>query len=822
MKKAFQIFFLFFIPLWTFASGNQLLYNAIRIHQTIVIDGVLSEDVWKEGNVATDFIALEPIPGEKALHQTEVRIFYDDEAIYIGAYLKDVSKDSVLRELTERDQIGNSDWFGFVVDTYRDNINGFEFIVTAAGVQFDAKLSDFGEDSDWNAVWYSETTITDIGWYCEMKIPYSAIRFPKQEIQDWNINLVRNIRRIRQKVFWNEIDPKVNGFLTQSGRMSGVEDIVSPFRLSITPYLAFGYQNNQNNEPGSQNIKSISGGMDLKYGINDAFTLDLTLIPDFSQVQSDNTILNLSQFEVRYDENRQFFTEGTELFNKADLIYFRRVGGRPLLYYEVEDGLDSSETIVENPDRQQLINAVKVSGRNKSGLGIGVFNGITKNTYATITSSEGGEYQILTDPLTNYNAFVLDQNLKNNSYVSFINTNVTRDGGFYDANVLGTQFSFMDRNNVYGIQGSGSWSKLYGATVENPISNDEGFTFDLALGKVSGNFNYSIFSEVISEYYDRNDMGYNTITNIVNSGIDLSYNIYDPFGSYNRGSTYLGIFYSNLYNSGAFSDFSIYNEAFLMTKSFNAYGYNIYLEPVKNHDYWETRVVDRYYLQPENYKFGAWYSTDYRKVFAFDINASYRTFNSDRRRITLAFFPRVRVNDKLSFILEIENYNFKNDIGWADETTDDIILGKRDQNTLETTLNIKYTFTNKMGLNFRLRHYWSIVEYIDYYALQLDGTLAPTDYSNLNSDGIDQNNINFNIFNIDMVYRWVFSPGSEINFIWKNIIQSNVLNTKVNYFQNLENTLQQEQINSFTIKVLYYLDYLWVKQLVSKDKIRGN
>ena len=820
MHYRLLIYILLFSPLFAYSQQKQKVYEATRTQDHIQIDGKLTEEAWKMGNLATDFIALEPVPGEKAHEKTDVTILYSDEAIYIGAHLHDVAKDSILKELTERDQIGNTDWFGFVVDTYRDEINGFEFIVTAAGVQFDAKLSAFGEDSEWNAVWYSETTITDEGWYCEMKIPYSAIRFPEKKVQDWNINIIRSIRRIRQKVFWNEIKPTVNGFLTQSGRMEGLEDIVAPFRLSITPYVAFGFQNDQNNEPGNQNIKSFSGGMDLKYGINDAFTLDMTLIPDFSQVQSDNTVLNLSQFEVKYDENRQFFTEGTELFNKADLIYFRRVGGVPIGYFEVETLQDSGYTIQENPERQQLINAVKISGRNKKGLGVGVFNGLTNNTYSYVTSEDGNSEKILTDPLTNYNAFVLDQNLKNNSYVSLINTNVSRQGDFYNANVLGTQFKFMDNNNMYGVEGFGSWSSLYGdSKVE--YENQDGFESNVQLGKYGGNFNAWISNRIVSDTYNRNDMGYITLRNIVTTEVGMNYNIYEPFGNYNRAGAYIGLDYTNLYNSGAFADFGIYHDLFLITRDFNAYGYSVYLAPIKNHDYWEARTPGRYYLQPENYGFGAWFSSDYRKTFAFDINIHYRTFNSDRYRLNLSFSPRVRLNDKVSFILELNNYNYKNDIGWVDEVSSDIILGQRNINTLETLLNLKYTFTNKMGLNFRLRHYWSNVEYNNYFLLDMDGTLSPTDYSNFDEYGADQNNINFNIFNIDMVYRWVFSPGSEINFIWKNVIQDNNVNVKVNYFQNFQNTLEQDQINSFTLKVLYFLDYLWVKKLVTKNQIRN-
>lgn len=802
-----------------FSQAEQRIYHTSRITQSIKIDGILDEEVWQSGNIASDFIALEPVPGEKAEQKSEVKIFYDDEAVFIGAFLHEVSKDSILRELTERDRIGNTDWFGFVIDTYRDHLNGFEFIVTASGVQFDAKLSTFGEDVTWNAVWYSATTLTDDGWYCEMKIPYSAIRFPKQEIQDWNINLVRNIRRVRQKVFWNEIIPTVDGFLTQSGRMLGVENIVSPFRLSITPYLVYTFQNNQNNEPGNQNIRAFSGGMDLKYGINDAFTLDMTLIPDFSQVQSDNTVLNLSQFEVKYEEKRQFFTEGIELFKKADLIYFRRIGGVPLLYYEVEDMVDSTQTIEENPNRQQLINALKISGRNKKGLGVGVFNGIANNTYAVVSSEGGQKESILTDPLTNYNAFVLDKNLKNNSFISLINTNVSRKGDFHNANVIGTQFKFMDKNNMYGVKGSGSWSSLFGKS-QMAFNDLDGFTSSIEIGKFSGNFNTWLENEIISEHYNRNDMGYNAITNVMSTDFGLNYNIYEPFGSYTEAGTTLNINYTNLFNDGSFADFSIFNRMYLITREFNAYGYSILVEPIKNHDYWETRVDGRYYLEPENYRFNLWYSSDYRKIFAFDASVTYRAYNSDMYQYDFSFSPRVRASDKISFILDISSFNYKNDIGWTDQTDTDIILGKRDRNTLETVLDFKYTFTNLMGLNFRLRHYWSKVDYSQYYALNMDGTLGPTDYSNFGEDGFDNNNINFNIFNIDMVYRWVFSHGSEIHFIWKNIIQSNDVNIKVNYFQNLENTLKQDQINSLTLKVLYYLDYLWVKKLVTKNDRR--
>ena len=147
-------------------------------------------------------------------------------------------------------------------------------------------------------------------------------------------------------------------------------------------------------------------------------------------------------------------------------------------------------------------------------------------------------------------------------------------------------------------------------------------------------------------------MGFNLYNNVVAHDLSINYNVYDPFGNYNRGGGYLGIFQTSLYNNGAFADFSIYHELYLITKKFNAYGYSIYVEPVKNHDYWATPEEGRYYITPESYNFGAWYSSDYRKVFAFDLRSNYRTFNSDQYRFNLSFSPRVRISDKASLILD--------------------------------------------------------------------------------------------------------------------------------------------------------------------------
>ena len=319
------------ILLFNYGNAQETL-KATRTAEKLSIDGILDEAAWEGLPVAGNFTAWQPNPGEPASDATEVRVLYDDNAIYVSAIMNVPSRDSIMTELTQRDDIGNTDWFGLVIDTYGNGNDGLEFIVGATGVQFDAKVIDQqGEDTNWDGVWFSEVNLGDKEWIVEIKIPYSAIRFSSKPIQSWKINFMRSINSIKEKSSWNFIDPNESGFLTQSGTLEGLENIKAPLRLSLSPYFSVYAQNYSDNAANiSSTGYSYNGGMDLKYGINDAFTLDMTLIPDFGQVRSDDVVLNLSPFEVRYDENRPFFTEGTELFNQRDLFYSRRVGGSPI------------------------------------------------------------------------------------------------------------------------------------------------------------------------------------------------------------------------------------------------------------------------------------------------------------------------------------------------------------------------------------------------------------------------------------------------------------------------------------------------------------
>ena len=336
------------IPLFLFCFSllaQEKTLPAVKTNQAPRIDGDLSDEVWQNIGTATDFVQNYPAAGQPASKQTIVKLLYDNSAIYVAAYLYD-DPALIRKQITARDEEMQKDvdYFAVFFDTYHDKQNGFQFVVTSANVQSDARLGPnlgsgggFGEfgDKTWDAVWESKVKIHKDGWSVEMKIPYISLRFARKDVQDWGLQFLRLIRRTNESCYWSPVDPSVNGLVNQFGHYTGLQQLQPPMRLSFSPYVSTGYRKSPDIGSGFNKTGLLSGGMDLKYGVNESFTLDATLIPDFGQVISDNVVNNLSPFEIRFQENRPFFTEGTEIFNKAGLFYSRRVGATPTRYNDV-------------------------------------------------------------------------------------------------------------------------------------------------------------------------------------------------------------------------------------------------------------------------------------------------------------------------------------------------------------------------------------------------------------------------------------------------------------------------------------------------------
>lgn len=793
MKCLYHLFFVIFLIL-PISAQNKKSVEAFFINTPLIIDGKLDEASYLNALPAKDFVQLQPYNGKPSFQQTEAYFFYDQTAIYVGAKLYDNNPDSIFNYLTERDNIGMSDYFGVYIDPYNQGQLAYGFFITPAGVQVDikaAKSDGDNEDANWNAVWESKTRVTNEGWTVEMKIPYSALRFSEKAGTKWGLNMFRNIRRYNSNNSWNFVDRKVSGFIHQEGELTGIKDVKPPVRLSFSPYIATYFEPKSNS--GNSHFL-YKGGLDVKYGINDAFTLDMMVIPDFGQIQSDDKKLNLSPYELYYDEKRQFFTEGTELFQRGGIFYSRRIGASPK--FSAENELKTDEIIDYNPSETQLVNATKISGRTDKGWGLGVLNAMSlaSNTIAKDTTT-GISRNVLVQPFTNYNVVVMDKSLKNNSYISFINTNVSMFDNPFHANVTATEFQFRDRTKTYALKGKG------GISVRGDSLNETGYYGMLRLEKNKGKLFWGVGENIYSDKFNPNDLGYLQRNNLMTTEAWIYYQIIEPFWIIRECNGDIWINYNRICNPNTLFDKEIGYECMILFKN----NYQFYSDgkiSSDQFDYYEPRVNGRYYLNPKKLNINLNLNTDQRKPLSFYLRYGFVS------QATIAHVEHgfdananLRIGQRFEINYGISSIRSFKERGFTDNSNaDSIIFAKRNVSTFVNTLSTSYILSNKASLRLRARHYWSGVANNQYYLLQTDGSLIeiPAFYDNK-----DQN---YNAFTVDMIFRWIFAPGSELSLAWKTASYSNEDRVIKDYATNFQKAWLN-QTNSISLKVLYYIDY---------------
>ncbi|EDP96038.1 DUF5916 domain-containing protein [Kordia algicida OT-1] len=820
----FLVFVLFFsFALHSFAQDSipKKTYHIKRTETPPKIDGILDDDVWKDAEIATNFIQFRPSIGNTLpdYQKTEVKMVYDDEAIYVSAYLRD-KPENIMRQFTSRDNFGINDFFIIAINPNNDGQNDTYFVVFPNGNQADAIANpSVGEDYSWNAVWQNAAKVVNDGWIVEVKIPYRTLRFTNQEVPTWGIQFHRQFRKTRKQYTWNAFDPTKGYIGLYAGEMKGLKNIHPPTRLILYPFASTVIRNRDGETTDEYNF-----GMDVKYGITENFTLDATLVPDFSQAGFDNLQLNLGPFEQTFSEQRQFFTEGVDLFNKGNLFFSRRIGNSPSGSVNVAD----NEEVTDFPDEVKLINAVKVSGRTKNGLGIGFFNAITEKTKATIRNNDTGEFRKeVVEPLTNYNIMVVDQQFNQNSSISLINTNVTRDGsGFRDANVTALVADIVNKKNTMNIDAQFKMSNRNLTT-----GTETGLNSFFAIRKISGKFRYSFDHSFSNTKFDINDLGLNFRNNFNNFGADASYQIFEPTKKLNQFRVNTFVNYRRLYDPSVFTEVNFGVNVFgVLKESLMAFGVDAFLAPGKQFDYFEPRDFDnkRFFTIENQFNVGGFISTDYNKTFALDLNANFSTFFEDNQgytRYRIRFEPRVRVNEKCIVVfnssLNVEN----NRRGYANNSNglaNEIVFGQRDQIEFVNRLSANYSFNAFNTLNLTFRHYWTTVDYDDTpYFLQENGRLEQSlnTFENL---GLGDSNVNFSTWNLDFSYTWQFGPGSFLTALYRNQIFNQTAASTATYFNSL-NRLFEEPINhTLSVRMVYFIDYNNVKNIFRSKKRNRN
>lgn len=796
-----------------FFFGLAMLFSSMALGQKktlltksttekIVIDGKFTETSWANADVAKDFLMIEPDNGKPIAEgkRTEVKVIYDNSAIYIAATLYDDEPSKILSEFTLRDDFAVADHFGVLLNGYNDGQQEFRFFVSAAGVQQDGVYTEtYGEDFSWDAIWDSHVEITNFGWTVEMRIPYAALRFPSEKKQTWGLNFYREIRRYRQQYSWSLLDRKIENESIQAGILEGIENIETPTRLFLIPYASQYFYSNTS----QRTYGELRGGMDIKYGINDAFTLDAILIPDFGQTKFDNVELNLTAFEQQFAENRPFFTEGTDLFNKGDLLYTRRIGETPD-YLTVAD----NETVIDQPSTIKLINAFKVSGRTKNGLGIGVLNAVSEKTSVHVRNDDTGETRLETlSPLTNYNVLVFDQRFRKNSSVSLVNTNVTRNGEFRDANVSALVWDLNTKKNTYNLSGDFKYSYV---NNHFDLEDKKGTSAYINLGETSGKYRYSIGGLYVSDNYDNNDLGINFQNHYHGFYLNSSYRILNPNKVFNT-------FFTNLNNYVEFDNRTGRIQSGYSRLNFNTtdkkndyYGFGATLSPLKIYDFYEPRSEnqEKFVTIPESFNAYFYFSSNYNRKFALDVNPFATKFNEkDRMNYGFVISPRYRFSDRLALIYNFTFNRQNNNIGWiAFDENDNTIFARRNRVTYTNTLQGKYSINNKMNFNLNVRHYWSFVTNHDILTLQDDGGFET------NTTYTENRNSNLNLWNLDLTYSWWFAPGSQVSVLYRN--NSALFSREFNrqFESNFRDALNNDNLNHvFSISVRYFIDYNSVK-----------
>ena len=359
------------------ASVQAQSIQAVRIDgPSPRLDGRLNEPAWRAAPAITGFRQREPDEGAPAPEATEVRLLYDDDALYVGARMFSRDPKSIVAIVTRRDNETAAETFYVSVDTYHDRRTAYSFGVTPAGVRLDFyhpsdNMDD--TDSDYDPVWEARAAIDSLGWTAEMRIPFGQLRFSRADVQEWGINVARFVPARNEESFWQLVPKRETGWSSRMGALTGIRGIRPSRRIEALPYVAADSRIQQVEDPSNPFLARTQSaarfGGDLKMGLGPNLTLDVTVNPDFGQVEGDPAIVNLSAFEVFFDERRPFFLEGASLLNRRNLFYSRRIGAPP------PGSADADYAEVK--DNSTILGAAKLTGRLASGLSVAGLAAVT-------------------------------------------------------------------------------------------------------------------------------------------------------------------------------------------------------------------------------------------------------------------------------------------------------------------------------------------------------------------------------------------------------------------------------------------------------------
>lgn len=832
------IIFLYYIPFelvagsFTMPDSTLKSYTATRVvGRPPVIDGKFDDDAWKAANWEGQFKQHEPYNDTLPTQETSFMILYDDKNLYVAIRAWDTETEKIVTRLSRRDEY-EGDMVAIQIDSYNDDLTAFSFILSAAGVQIDDMITEDGdiEDFSWDAVWYSKTSKDDKGWSAEICIPLTQIRFGKEDHQTWGLQVLRYIHRKDELSTWQNIQLDSPGWVHMFGQMNGISGLKPRNQIELMPYGVARYETHQKQEgnpykPGEKT--SLDAGLDAKIGITNDMTLDLTVNPDFGQVEADPSVVNLSGFETYYEEKRPFFIEGRNILSfgltpgdnssSADnLFYTRRIGRRPHIYPQ-------GNQYVDMPDNSTILGAFKITGKTKNGLSLGILESITAKESARVQNN-GSESLTEVEPFTNYLVSRIQKDFSQGTtriggMFTSTNRNLTTSeskklhqsaytGGF-DFNTswknkvyyLNTKFLFSQVNgdkeairrtqesSVHYYQQPDATYKKYD-TTRTSLSGHGGI---IQFGKGGdGHWRFTTWLNWRSPGLDLNDVGFLRSANDIFQVIWVAYRWWEPFS----------IFRDAQINANQWSgwDFGGNNTYKGVNINFNGQlknywnfggGFNRDFEGLSN-NLLRGGPAMRF---PGYINYWGGVSTDERKKLLFGIETAFQKgdFNYDNEQnfeIGVTYKPTDALNMKISPGLSFKQNQIQYITRVQNLTEPRYILGTIDQRVFSLSLRLNYCISPNFTIQYygqpfiasgkysdikrvtesRDQNYTKRFHVFNSSELTYDDTQSKyfVDEDLNGTSDYSFNNPNFNSFDFisNLVIRWEYMPGSTVYLVW--------------------------------------------------------
>lgn len=839
-----------------------------RIHEAPAIDGILNELIWKDGNWQSGFTQFEPQNGQPASQKTEFCIFYDDDFLYVGFRAYDDAPDSIVTRLTRRDN-DDGDAVGIGFDSYFDHRTAFVFGVTAGGTLFDLIMTEDGqqEDPTWDPNWWARASLNDQGWTAEMKIPLSQLRFKKNGNGTWGVQVFRKIHRHGEMDFWQHTPADAPGLVHLFAEMKQMGSLEPRKILDLTPYMvtsAETYESDPGNPfaPGSD--QQLKAGLDAKIGITNNFTLDLTVNPDFGQVEADPSEVNLSAFESYFQEKRPFFIEGRNIssfsigigdggIGNDNLFYSRRIGRRPQGSIDV-----NGDAFVDRPDFTNIIGAAKVTGKTQDGLSLAIINSVTGEASAQI--EEFGERSFHSiEPLTNFMVSRVQKDVnEGNTIIGGMFTSVHRHLNenlagqmhreAYTGGIDFTQY-FSSKNWMFNV--NAAFSHVAGneeAILKTQRSSaryfqrpDAGYvSLDSTRTSLSGTGgrvqivktgegHWNLMAAMLwkSPQFEINDLGYMREADQLFQIVWAGYRQWEPKGFYRAYNFNLTQY--TMWTFGGQKVVSGFNtNGFIRFK--NYWSFNAGVE--YNHDLVTTthlrggssfRLPDRLH---------SWWGigSDYRQNLEVGLGINYgRDVLDGYRNFRVGPSISYKPADKINFSFDPSYSKRFDELQYIDQVDYDnekrYVFSSIDQYVINFSFRINYTITPSLTIQYWGQPFMASGEFYDYKYITspradqysdrfkvFDDSQIVHDQGNFlideDLDGLTDYQYEAPDFKVkeflsNLVLRWEYNPGSTIYLVWSQSRSEVEDQGQIQYFDDLGNLFSQKAHNIFLLKFSY-------------------